>query len=396
MPSAQDRRGRYNWRAEMPSSAASATRVLLACSGLDHAHRGFESFARECFESLREEPGLDIELVKGSGPSAPRERSVPTLTRDMRLARTLGRVFSTEPFRFEQLAFALSLQPALARRRPDVVYFSEWHTGLVLAHLRRLTGGRFRLVLCNGTMATQGFGHLDRVQELTPSALELALERGAEPSRHVMLPLGFAIDRELNPITAQDCRSLRERLALPVDRRIVVSVAALNSHHKRLDYLIEELARLPPPRPYLLLVGQPEAQTPGLRALAMERLGPEGHDVRTVSQTAVVDLLRAVDLFVLASLGEGLPRALIEAMAQGLPCLVHDYEVTRFALGPHGYFADLSKSGALARLVADATKPAEQSDQRARHRFAYQNYSWDRLRPRYVELLRHWPAARAP
>lgn len=41
---------------------------MLACSGLEHAHRGFESFARECFEELRDEPRLDIELVKATAP----------------------------------------------------------------------------------------------------------------------------------------------------------------------------------------------------------------------------------------------------------------------------------------------------------------------------------------
>jgi glycosyltransferase involved in cell wall biosynthesis len=372
------------------------TRVLLLCSGLDHAKRGFESFARDCFSELSRDAAIDIELVKGSGQAADRERAVWTLTRDARLLKALGRVSGREPFRFEQVAFALTVQPVLRRHGPDVVYFSEWHTGLALAALARITGRRHPMVLSNGTMAVEGFDHLARVQELTPAALATVLERGGDPRRHVMLPLGFPIDPEFDPPTADERRSLRDRLGLPADREVLFSSAALNRHHKRLDYLIEDVARLPEQsRPYVVMAGQPEAETPGIRKLAGELLGADGQSIRTVPHSEVLDLLRASDRFVLASLGEGLPRALLEALGAGLPCLVHDYGVTRFALGEHGEFADFSRPGGLAGLLGEPRGEALDGDRaRARHRYAYENFSWDRLRPRYVELLSD--AARAP
>src|SRR3954464_15197871 len=97
--------------AQEPKSngAEKPARVMLACSGLEHAHRGFESFARECFEELRDEPRLDIELVKATGRSGDRERPVRAITRDGRLARVFsGR--QNGPIKAEQLAFAFSLQ----------------------------------------------------------------------------------------------------------------------------------------------------------------------------------------------------------------------------------------------------------------------------------------------
>jgi glycosyltransferase involved in cell wall biosynthesis len=172
-------------------------------------------------------------------------------------------------------------------------------------------------------------------------------------------------------------------------------VAALNRWHKRLDYVIEEIARMPEPRPYLLLVGQPEAETEGLRKLAHELLGDDGHSIRTVPRSEVDSLLRASDFFVLASFAEGLPRALVEAMAHGLPCLAHDYSVTRYALGEHGLLADLAQQGALSDLIQanaeswDAAKAAE------RRRHVYDNFSWDRLAPEYVEML-HGAVGRKP
>jgi 1,2-diacylglycerol 3-alpha-glucosyltransferase len=368
---------------------------MLACAGLDHAHRGFESFARDCFEVLRDDPDIDIELVKSTGPAGPRERAVPTVTRDSPLALQLEAVSGRQAFRFEHVAFAFSLQPVLARARPEVVYLSEWHTALLLAHFKRLTRQRFKLVLSNGTMALTGFDHLDRVQELTPAALEAVLARGADPARHTMLPLGFPIEPAFNPVGDEERAALRERLDLPGDRRVLISSAALNRHHKRIDYLIEDVARLPEPdRPFVLMAGQVEAETDGLRELARERLGEAGFSMRTVPQAQVVDLCRASDAFVLASLGEGLPRALIEGMIHGLPCLTHDYGVSRFALGNHGRFADFSKPGGLAGLLATTEGERDPAAAAARHEFAYETFSWDRLRPAYVELLRDVAAGR--
>ena len=326
-------------------------RVLLVCSGLDHAHRGFESFARECFETLRHEDAVRIKLVKGSGPSGPDERSVPALRRDQLAVRALGRTLRTRPFRVEEYAFAVSLQPLLLHRRPDVVYLSEWGTARALAAIRAATRQRFKLLLCNGTFAVSGFEHLDHVQELTPAGRGYVLKRGADPARHSVLPLGFRIGPRLALPSGAERATLRARLGLPVDRTIAISVAALNHQHKRLDFVIEELASLPEPRPFLLLVGEPDPETPGVLALARERLGGDGFHARTVRAAAVSDLLRASDVFVLASLFEAQGRAAIEAAAHGLPCLVHDSPVMRFALGEHGIYGDFLQRGSLAALL---------------------------------------------
>jgi glycosyltransferase involved in cell wall biosynthesis len=247
----------------------------------------------------------------------------------------------------------------------------------------------FKLLLCNGTLVGEGFGHLDHVQDLTPAAHDYVLERGAEPARHTVLPLGFNISPEFVFVSGDEREALRRRYGLPVDRRIIVSVAALNRYHKRLDYVIEEVASLGEERPFLLLLGQPEAETPGIRALSDETLTPNDYSMRTVDSVQVADLSRASDAFVLASVWEGLPRALIEASALGLPCLVHSYPITHFALGPHIYGTDMHKRGGLAALIQGITD-ADVTRERAaaRHTYAYENFSWDRLTPRYIELLR--------
>ena len=363
-------------------------RVVLACAGLDHAFRGFESFARECYETLRAEPGLELTLVKGSGPARPGERRALTLRRDTALARRLAKALERPPFVVEHVTFSLGLVPQVARLRPDLVYFSEWHVGQALARWRSLSRQPFRLLFNNGASAPGPYDGLDHVQQLSPSALEWVVARGVSPENQSVLPLAVHVDPALRVRSAGERRALRARLGLPPDRRIVISVAALN-RQKRLDYLIEEVAALPDPRPFLLMVGAEEDETPPLRAHAAELLGADGYAMRSVPREQVAELLEASDVFVLASLWEGLPLALIEAMSHGLPCVAHDYPTTAFVLADHGHRTDLRESGAVSRaLTAIEPDGPDPELARRRHAHAYERFSWDRLAPAYVELLR--------
>jgi glycosyltransferase involved in cell wall biosynthesis len=371
----------------MPAPPNSPARVLLACSGLEHTHRGFESFARECFDQLRDEPRLDLRLIKATGSDGERERAIRAIKRDDRLAKALGRIWGG-PLRVEQAAFAFSLQPEVLRTRPDVIYFSEWYTGVALAKLRRLNRRQYALVLSNGSMAASGFEPFDRVHQHTAPAFDYVLQHGADPAKHILLPVAFDFAPSFEPPTEEERGALRDRFTLPRDRMIIISVAALNRWHKRLDYVIEEVARVPEPRPFLLLVGAPEAETEGLRRQAQELLGADGHRFATVPRSEVDLLLRASDAFVLASLAEGLPRALVEAMAAGLPCLAHDYAISTYALGSYGYLGDFKQAGSLTRLLeAWPEQAADLTLAHERHRFVYDSFSWDTLRPQYVEML---------
>ncbi len=117
----------------------------------------------------------------------------------------------------------------------------------------------------------------------------------------------------------RDLESLRRQLTLPVSKPIVTCVARLAAQKNQASLLwaIAQLRALAP-APHVALVGDGPDRA-RLEALA-ERLLPE----RVTFAGRVEDpvpWLAAADLFVLPSRAEGLPGALIEAMAAGLPCV---------------------------------------------------------------------------
>ena len=72
---------------------------------------------------------------------------------------------------------------------------------------------------------------------------------------------------------ADDLALSRATLGLCDSDFVVICVAAWNKHQKRIDYLIEEVARIQDQSVKLLLCGEPEPETADLKALAARKLG---------------------------------------------------------------------------------------------------------------------------
>ena len=83
------------------------------------------------------------------------------------------------------------------------------------------------------------------------------------------------------------------------------------------------------------------------------RLGISKYVTMTGYLEAVEELYQAADIFVFPSLQEGLPVALMEAMAAGLPCAVSDIRGNRELAGRYGKAADVRFSPTDAGGLAD-------------------------------------------
>ena len=376
----------------MPPSGEGARplRLLIACPGVGHVARGFESFAEECFAALREQPELEVTLAGGAGPAGGGRVTVPVPAPRHPLLRAAGAAARRDGYFAQQLVFSAGLLPVVATRRPDVILASDWVLIGALGRWRALAGRRHpKLLLSNGAPGAPPYDPaVDHVQQLTPAMHRVALEAGEPPARHTLLPYGVGVPAEPPPDDRASRARLRDALGLRADPELLLCVAALNRWHKRLDYLIAEVARLPR-RPHLVLIGEPEGETPGLLADAGRRLGPDGFTARTVPLGEVGDYYAAADMFVLPSVHEGMGRVLVEALGHGLPVLAHDAEWSRAVVGRHGFLADLERPGALAGLIervrADDGGLAARA---ARHRHARERFSWSELAPAYVKMVR--------
>lgn len=362
------------------------TKVFLVCSGLGNAKRGFESFTQECFAALSQESSLHLTLFKGGGKTEANSITLPNIPRDTWAAKQIAKLIGREGYLVEQASFVLSLLPHIQLKQPDVIYFSDGNIGNILWHWRRLTRQNYKLLFSNGGPLSPPFCRWDLVQQVTPTYYRAALAAGESEVKQTLVPYGIEAESEI--VLDLKRKELREQLGLPRDRPVILSVGAINKSHKRMDYVIREIASLPQPLPYLLLLGQQQSESAEIIAMGDRLLGANNFQVKTVAFQEVPNYYQAADLFVLASLTEGFGRVFLEAMAHGLPCLAHDYEVARFVLGEEGYFANFAAKGSLAELVNRVLAESDKDYKRdLRYQSIYKRFSWKQLLPSYVQMI---------
>ena len=133
-----------------------------------------------------------------------------------------------------------------------------------------------------------------------------------------------------------DGGALRARLGIPEQARVVLSVAAIKRHHKRIDYLIDEVARVGRDDVWLVVAGAATPDTPELQKLAREQLGERVVFVTDLPHEEMHKVYNVGDLYTLTSLKDMMPIALLEALASGLPCIVSEYPVQQWMIGAAG------------------------------------------------------------
>jgi glycosyltransferase involved in cell wall biosynthesis len=160
------------------------------------------------------------------------------------------------------------------------------------------------------------------------------------------------IDPALYLARAGAREGVRASLGFDAGDVVVGSIANFKPQKAPLDFI--EAARLASRRaPHLkfVLAGDGELRDAVIRAI--DQAGLES-SVRLLGwRQDVPDLLAAMDVFMLTSLFEGLPRAVLQAMAAALPVVVTDTGGTREVVtdGVNGYLTAAGDVEALARGV---------------------------------------------
>lgn len=135
-------------------------------------------------------------------------------------------------------------------------------------------------------------------------------------------PIQNGVDEKFYaPVTNQERLQLRQKLDIPANKTVYVSVGALIARKNPETVISGFLASKAKENSILLLVGDGHLKD------SCKLLAKGESCIRFTGQvTNVVDYLQSADYFISASLSEGLPNSVMEALACGLPVCLSDIE----------------------------------------------------------------------
>lgn len=336
-------------------------RVVVASSGLGHVSRGVEAWASDLGRALATR-GVDVTLCKGAGQATESfERVVPCWTRESSRAKRVvallpraiaWRVGLGSVYGVEQATFSLGLLRVLRRERIDVLHVQDPLVASIVQRARRLGLVRTKVILAHGTEEPVEFlRRVEYVQHLAPWHAEECRSQSASKGSWTVVP-NFVNTQRFSPASGE---ALRQELGVPSDAIVVLTVAAIKRRHKRIDALLDEFAHVVRSNPtlplFLVIAGGQESDTAELIEHGKRLLGERVRFLVRFPRERMPDLYRCADVFVLASLKEMMPMAVLEALASGLPCIVNNHPVLEWMIGPGGLAIDMSKPGTLAAAV---------------------------------------------
>ncbi len=193
-------------------------------------------------------------------------------------------------------------------------------------------------------------------------------------------------------ITPQrSAREVRAELQTPCEATVIGTVARLHPS-KAQDVLLRAFAmvRTHDPSAVLWLVGD------GERRAALERearrLDIADHVRMPGARNDVRDILEAIDLFALPSRWEGMPNALMEAMAAGRPAVASDIDAIRDLVtdGVTGWLVPPDQADALAHKMIEALADRDHAARVGQAAMAHirAHFSVERMADAYEELYR--------
>ena len=192
---------------------------------------------------------------------------------------------------------------------------------------------------------------------------------------------------------------IRQELGIAPDELVVGSVGRL-TEQKGYIYLVEAASKVISilPKAKFLIIG--EGPLRGCLQEYAEALGVSNSFILVGPREDLAPLYRAMDLFVLPSLWEGLPTVILESMACGVPVIATDIPGTRELVrqGHTGWLVEPKNSEALAEAIIYALRHPEARDTIAQTaaESVIPSYSMEPIANQYqaiyLHLLNKWSA----
>jgi glycosyltransferase involved in cell wall biosynthesis len=224
-------------------------------------------------------------------------------------------------------------------------------------------------------------------------ALSKALKRNLEDDRGVECRVeqqSNGVDTQFfRPASEGEHRDGRRQLNLPDNARLVITCGEINPRKNFLQ-LIQALQYLNRDPVVILIAGPSDRDPEYLKRVEEEsERCPSNHEVRILGQldpAELASLLRLADVFALPSRAEGMPNAVLEALASGVPCLATNIpgsiDILERGGGVLVPLDDPRATGeALDGLLSNETRRAEMAH--AAREIAEKHFAFDRVATRY-------------
>lgn len=305
----------------------------------------------------------------------------------------------------------LRLRKTLKQLAPDVVQCWMYHADILGGLAARLAG--IKTVLWGVRNSGDNLASSSRssyllaryfawtsylIPRLIVVCAELAAKRhrawGYQAAKIRVIPNGYDLSRWQVP-TIERRQQLREQLGLGAEEEVIGFVARWNPLKNHAN-LIDAMRRLQQQRPglKLMLIGDGlDTNNAELMALLAEARLIVGEQVLLLGRRDdVPDLMPLLDLHVLASLAEGFPNVVAEAMACEVPNVVTDVGDAAFIVGSYGWVVPPRDAAALAKAINEAldflkTEEATQFKHQCRQR-VLDNFSLQKMVQAYEAVWR--------
>jgi glycosyltransferase involved in cell wall biosynthesis len=379
-------------------------KIAIASTGLGHVTRGIETWALDTANALHRS-GVDVTLFAAEhvDSEAPTE-TIPCIRRRSPSSKLITRIMPPFSWRWglksgyglEQLTFWQHLRHKLNRGNFDILHIQD----PLLANLCRKARAKGKTatkeILAHGTEEPIDFlANFEFLQHLAPWHLEqttntLRQQHRQIPKHWTAMP-NFIDINHYHPAKSQTIKNqLRLSLEIPRNAFVIITLAAIKTDHKRINYLIREFAdhkKNPPEKhnTFLVIAGSKQPETDDLVKLA-DNLAPENIKFFIdYPHEKIPDLLQCCDAFVLTSLFEMMTIALLQAIATGLPVISHRHPDLIWMAGPAGIPIDMSKNGSLAKTFSTLQQSSIPEKSLACRKYAENNFAEAVVIKQYID-----------
>ena len=360
-------------------------RIAILSAGLEkRKDKGYENSSYNLFQNIKNDNIVTIHLYKGSGTKKEDEYRIPCFS-GRKFAVKLGYMLFNDHFGFEYFVFGIlfTLRSFITRRKYDTIYTKEPMVMKTVQYFRKLLPGTPKLIYAVGiTMDPVHFIKIgDKLQILNIELFKKALSEFPDYSWKFNYLANPASDSKIaaDNISKEEIRK-KYNIKSPF---VLISVGTIDRHTKRMDYVISEATKLNSDWT-LVLCGK--GAEPDLIETGRELLGERF--LHLLLQPAEIgQVYKMSDVLVLASLKEGFPNVLIEAMQNKISPILHRRELYENALKSTETLIDMTKEGELSSFLSNKKADWFKEKGEYAHSIYKMNYDWDKQKFDYYKLL---------